>query len=323
MAKKNPVGDTVDQKLRASAVRKHFRAFKKKLDPKSAPKAVREAVDHQEDWWHSKISPYTGRKLKKTQFTSDPMGYISDASIVFVDVARSLEKGKVKLDSFPLDEFHAWEDSLKRAEGTMRAASKWDRKRGSPMHYWAPDGGPMAPGYLTRSRPPYDWDADRKAGIVKPRKGRKISKKNPEGMNPATKQKLMIGGGVAVLGWTAWRMSTRASLVRMLDEDPLIEAGRSYYGSSLVPVPPGAEWLADPDGNRQRAAQVISFFGTANALQGYGQIMDEMPPLPPEVVAASPNALDAIMQEFERATGVDLPDVDLPPVEDLLKNIIG
>ena len=149
-----------------------------------------------------------------------------------------------------------------------------------------------------------------------------MAKKNPA-MDPATKQKLMIGGGVAVLGWTAWRMSTRASLVRMLDEDPLVEAGRAYYGSGMVPVPPGAEWLVDPDGNRQRAAQVISFFGTANALQGYGQIMDEMPPLPPAAVAASPGALDAIMQEFERATGVDLPDVDLPPVEDLLKNIIG
>lgn len=163
---------------------------------------------------------------------------------------------------------------------------------------------------------------DQKLRASAVRKHFRAFKKNPEGMDPATKQKLMIGGGVAVLGWTAWRMHTRSSLVRLLDEDPLIEAARSYYLAGRVP-PPGAEWLADPEGNKKRAAEVIPFFGTANALQGYEQIMEEMPPIPTAAVAESPGALDAILQEFERAVGVDLPDVDLPPVDDLLKNIIG
>jgi len=291
VTRKNPVGDSMDQKLRASAVRREFRKFRKALGSNGLPKKVREAVDQNEAWWHAKrrkprLRKGTPRKIaagvkrptfSTTQFTLDPMGYIGDTSIVFADVATALQQNKVKSDEFPLAEFHALEGALKRAESTFRkdvSTYKWGKTEG------APDGGPTTPGFLTRSNPGFGLNTN-----------------------------MVIGGAVVGTGaWLAWRFQQRAALVRLLNGDPGIKTIKATFGPGTNRLPPSdLAWLVVPGGMRKRAAEVIPIFGTNNALQGYNQIMEEMPAV--ELTGQAVTKADQVITGIEGVTGLNLPDI--------------
>lgn len=90
-------------------------------------------------------------------------------------------------------------------------------------------------------------------------------------------QSALIGGSVVAVGWTAWRMNERRKLVRLLQDDPGVRGVRLAFKGRLPPSE--LAWLVEPGGLAKRAAEVIPLLGTANALQGYDQIMEEMPAL--------------------------------------------
>jgi hypothetical protein len=140
-----------DETLRASAVRTKYRTFLKALG--GLPPVLSAAAHKHETWWHAERK-LRGRKLP-TQFTSDPLGYISDTAIMFGQISHALNKGKVKLGRFPLDQFHALEDALNRAEPLMLKKTKYSH-----------DGGPMKKGFLTRAEAHFNPAVPRVAAVA-------------------------------------------------------------------------------------------------------------------------------------------------------------
>lgn len=120
---------------------------------------------------------------------------------------------------------------------------------------------------------------------------------------------VLIGGAglLAGGGWVAWRHSQRTALKNLIEESPQIFAIRSYYAASGDPLPPGQQWLTKPNGAEIKAAQVIGYFGTMTAAQGFDEVMAEMPAIPTQPPGAVSQLLGQGFKAFEDATGIKVP----------------
>lgn len=102
---------------------------------------------------------------------------------------------------------------------------------------------------------------------------------NPIGMiTRQPVQSAVIGGAALSVGWVAWRMNERRKLTKLLAEDHGIRAIRATFKGRLPPSE--IAWTVEKGGLAKRAAEVLPIFGEGamrNSLQGYDQIMAEMP----------------------------------------------
>lgn len=120
---------------------------------------------------------------------------------------------------------------------------------------------------------------------------------------------VLIGGAGLLAGgaWVAWRHSQRTALKNLIEENPKIFAIRSYYATSGTPLPPEQQWLTKPNGAEIKAAQVIGYFGTMNAAQGFDEVMAQLPAIPAQPPGAVSQLLGQGFKAFEDATGIKVP----------------
>lgn len=167
-----------DHTLRASAVRREARKLMRAMDAAGYKGKARTELQKLDAWWRR-----PDRTRDGTMYDNDPMGYVGEASLSFGAISGALGKGQIPRKNFPVEEFHGLEDALDAARGSYKKLySEWP-KDGSPS------GGPLTGHFLTQ---PYDaW------------------------RNPATPTAMQVGG-IAAIGFTAWRFYQKRQLRQQL-----------------------------------------------------------------------------------------------------------